>query len=134
MSLTAIGDAAPSEDAPFAVDSEYAGHCARLALHGELDLATVGVLDDALRRAWSHEDIRRMEIDLRGLRFIGSSGVAALLEANAHARESGCGLTLVRAPAHVHRIFEITGIDTQFAFRPGAARRDERSGPLRVVG
>jgi anti-sigma B factor antagonist len=135
MNVTAAGDALPGESALFAVDTEYAGRCARLALRGELDIATVGVLEDELQEAWSR-DLRRIEIDLSALTFIGSAGVAAFLEANARARRTGCALTLVRGPVQVHRIFELTGIESQFAFRPGSVRRDERTargGPFGIV-
>ena len=135
MNGTAAGDALPPEGALFAVDTEYAGRCARLALCGELDLATVRVLEDELR-AVARRDIRRIEIDLRQLTFIGSTGIAALLQANARARDTGLSLTLVRGPQSVQRIFELTGIVSQFAFRPASARRDERiarGGPRGLV-
>ncbi|MEA2156336.1 MAG: hypothetical protein QOE11_2476 [Solirubrobacteraceae bacterium] len=132
--VTAAGDARPPEGALFGVDVEYDGRCARLALQGELDLATVGALADQLREVWSR-DVQGIEIDLRDLTFIGSSGVAALLEANSRARDRGCALTLVRGTAAIHRIFELTGIESQFDFRPGSARRDAPSarGRLRIV-
>jgi anti-anti-sigma factor len=135
MNVTAAGDPSPPEGALFGVDTEYAGRCAYLALRGELDIATVRLLDDELRAVW-RRDIRRIEIDMRNLSFIGSAGVAALLEANSRARNVGCALTLVRGPVAVQRIFELTGIESQFAFRPASARRDERagrSGPLGIV-
>lgn len=125
-----------SQDGGLAVHREYVGHCARLALHGELDMATVAALEDELRVAWS-QDSRRIEIDLRGLTFIASAGIAALLAANARARDSGRALTLVRGPAAVHRVFELTGTTGQFAFRRESVRRDARlgrSGPLGVAG
>jgi anti-anti-sigma factor len=135
MNVTAPGDPSPPEGALFGVDTGYAGRCAYLALRGELDIATVRVLDEELRAVWAR-DVRRVEIDLRNLTFIGSSGVAALLEANSRARKAGSLLTLVRGPVAVQRIFELTGIESQFAFRPASARRDERaarSGPLGIV-
>jgi anti-anti-sigma factor len=135
MNMTAAGDPLLPEAALFAVDTEYAGRCARLALRGELDIATVRVLDDELREVWTR-DIRRLEIDLRELTFIGSAGVAALLEANARARQGDCALTLVRGPIAIQRIFELTGIVSQFSFRPASARPDERGGrggPIGIV-
>jgi anti-anti-sigma factor len=135
MNVMAPGGPLPPDRALFAVDTEYAGRCARLALSGELDVATVSVLEEELRVVWSR-DVRRVEIDLRDVQFIGSAGVAALLEANSHARKGGCALTLVRGPVQVHRIFELTGIESQFAWRPASARAEERigrSGPLGIV-
>jgi anti-sigma B factor antagonist len=119
------------EGALFAVDTEFARRAARLALRGELDLATVGIFEDALCALWSR-DVDRVEIDLRDLTFLGSAGVAAILEVNARAREAGCALTLVRGPGPVHRIFELTGIEGQFAFRQ-APERPAGGGRLRVV-
>jgi anti-sigma B factor antagonist len=116
MSMTAQGDAAPPDQALFAVDTQLTGRAARLTVRGELDLATAGIFAAALRAVWSR-DLDRIEIDLRELTFIGSAGVATILEANTRARDAGCALTLVRGPQPVHRIFELTGIEGQFAFR-----------------
>jgi anti-anti-sigma factor len=135
MNVTAPGNPLPPDGVLFAVDTEHVGRCARLALRGELDLATVRILENELTAVWT-KDLRRIEIDLRELSFIGSAGVAALLETNSRARDVGCALTLVRGPAAVQRIFELTGIESQFAFRPESARRDERAargGPLGIV-
>lgn len=126
MNVTAPDDPAPP-DGVFAVQTQFVGRFVRVVVHGELDLATVGILESALRSVWSR-DVRDVEIDLRALTFIGSAGVAAFLEANARARDAGCTLTLVRGPKPVHRIFELTGIERQFTFSATA-----RSGPLRLV-
>jgi len=134
MNVTATGDA-PHDRALFAVETEYAGRCARMALRGELDLATVTLLDDELRLVWER-DLRRIEVDLRGLTFVGSSGIAALLALNSRAQRAGVALTLVRGPVQVQRIFELTGIESQFSFRDASARPDERQtrgGPLGIV-
>jgi anti-sigma B factor antagonist len=128
MSMTVPGDPAPPEVALFGVDTQLAGRYARLTLRGELDLATVGIFDAAVRAVWSRA-IDRIEIDLSDLTFIGSAGVAAILAVNSCARELGFSLTLVRGPQPVHRIFELTGIDGQFDFRPPPSLR----GALRIV-
>ena len=126
MNVTAPDDPAPPAGA-FAVQTEFLGRFARVVVRGELDLATVGALEAALRSVWSR-DVRDVEIDLRALTFMGSAGVAAFLEANARARDAGCALTIVRGPRAVHRIFELTGIERQFTFSATA-----RGGPLRLV-
>jgi anti-sigma B factor antagonist len=131
MNGTAPGDPAPPDAWLFAVETQLIGRSARVAVRGELDLATADVFEAALRSVWSR-DIRGVEIDLRALTFIGSAGVAALLEASARARDGGRVLTIVRGPQSVHRIFELTGIEGQFTFSAGSAQSGS-GGSLRLV-
>jgi anti-anti-sigma factor len=131
MNVTAPGDPAPPDAMLFAVETQLIGSSARVAVRGELDLATTDIFEAALRSVWSR-DIHGVEIDLRALTFIGSAGVAALLEASARARDGGRALTLVRGPQSVHRIFELTGIEGQFTFCTASAH-SVRGGSLRVV-
>lgn len=130
MNVTAPGDLAPPDGVVFAVETELVGRTVRVAVRGELDLATVGIFEAALRSVWSR-GLHGVEIDLSGLTFMGSAGVAAILEANARARDIGRVLKLVRGPQPVHRIFELTGIESQFTFC--AASAGARGGSLRLV-
>ena len=132
MTMTVPGDPAPQEGALFGVDTQLAGRFARLTVRGELDLATVGIFEAAVCAVRSRA-IDRIEIDLSDLTFIGSAGVAALLAVNSCARDAGCTLTLVRGPQPVHRIFELTGIDDQFAFRSPSPSPSAARGTLRIV-
>src|SRR4051812_22287868 len=84
-------------------------------LAGELDLAaapaaaaSVGQLLDA--------GCGPIVIDLRPLRFIDSAGVHTLLSAQCAAQARRCALSLVRGPAHVHRVFVATGTEPLLAF------------------
>ncbi|WP_354697690.1 hypothetical protein DSM112329_03327 [Paraconexibacter sp. AEG42_29] len=52
---------------------------------GELDLLTAPLLARALHEAERHED--RIRLDLRGLSFMDSSGLAVVLEAVSRSRE-----------------------------------------------
>ena len=131
MNTTASGDPARPAGPHFAVETELTGRSARLAVHGELDLATVGVFEGALRSIWSR-DVESVEIDLRGLTFIGSAGIAVILAACARARDAGCTLALVRGPDSVHRIFELTGIASRLEFCAAPAP-DGRGASLRLV-
>ena len=79
----------------------------RLACVGELDLATLPVFEDALCRA--EVDARAIILDLSGLDFIDSRGLAMILALDRRLRASGGRLTIVRGPDAVNRIFEITG-------------------------
>jgi anti-anti-sigma factor len=94
-----------------------------LTLGGELDLATVPVLQERLDHAMRGE--AAVVIDLSRLRFIDSSGLALLVRAERHLRDSGVQLVLVRGPRAVHRVFALTSLDSHFEFcdSPSAALR-----------
>jgi anti-anti-sigma factor len=77
-----------------------------VALHGELDLATMEGVERALERAGS-TDARLIVVDLRELEFMGCSGLRVIWLA--HQRE-GERLVLVRGPDWVQRVFEISGL------------------------
>jgi anti-anti-sigma factor len=94
-----------------------------LTLAGELVLATVSVLQERLDHAMRRK--AAVVIDLSRLRFIDSSGLEMLVGAERQLRESGVQLVLVRAPRAVHRLFELTRLDSRFEFcgSPSAALR-----------
>src|ERR1019366_1707721 len=68
----------------------------RVAVAGELDMATVPELDLTLRHAQA--DARVVALDLRELEFIDSSGVHLLLAAGRRAREAVAGCPASGAP------------------------------------
>jgi len=88
-------------------------HCrcsdGRVALAGELDLATIPRLDQALRRvATAAGDAF---LDLRKLDFIEVCGAQFILEADRRMRRGGGRLVVVRGSAELDRLFALTGID-----------------------
>ena len=96
-----------------------------LTLRGELDLATVPLLQEHLDRAVRGRGT--VVIDLSGLRFIDSSGLRVLVRAERQLRASGGRLVLVRGPRAGRRVFELTGLDRYFAWcvSPGAVLQTE---------
>ena len=100
------------EPPPFAIDVAQQGERTLLNLSGELDLATVGELEGALtERLSAGEDV---VVDLRGLAFMDSSGVRALVAAHQLAESGHGALTIVRAPRgnEVDRVIDVSGIAT----------------------
>jgi anti-sigma B factor antagonist len=100
------------EPPPFSIDVAQEGNRSVLNLSGELDLATVGELEDALRtRLEGGEDV---VVDLRGLAFMDSSGVRALVGAHQSAESGDGSLTIVRAPrgSEVDRVIDVSGVAT----------------------
>jgi anti-anti-sigma factor len=82
----------------------------RLSLYGELDIAAAPEVDEelaALER--SRPDL--IVLDLRGLTFLDSTGLRALLGADARAREEGRRVVLIQGPEPVQRVLSITGLD-----------------------
>ena len=89
-----------------------------VSLVGELDLATSPqvsqTLDDLLRAGFS-----KITIDLKGLRFMDSSGLHLLMDTAKQAQRARCELTLVQGSRAVRRAFELTGLDSAFKFETG---------------
>jgi anti-anti-sigma factor len=90
-----------------------AGGAVRLALRGELDLEHAYTFDEELRRVeGTHPPC--VVLDLRGLSFLDSSGLARLLAANRRARRERRRLLLVRGSAPVQRLMAITAVGQHF--------------------
>ncbi|MEA2472359.1 MAG: anti-sigma factor antagonist [Thermoleophilaceae bacterium] len=79
-------------------------------LTGELDLASAPKLEDELKRV-ERDEPPVILLDLRPLSFMDSSGLRALLAADARAREGGRRLVLVRGDERVQRVLRITRLD-----------------------
>lgn len=100
-----------------------------LTLSGELDLAAVAQLEDAVLRACADRPAQ-LEIDLDSVEFIDSSGIAALVAAHESCVRHGVALRLVPS-AHpgLQRVLEITGVQEVLSLFSAQARR--RSEDLR---
>jgi anti-sigma B factor antagonist len=98
----------------FAVVESRKDSTVRLHLRGELDMATRAQVESALKRA-EDSDAAVIELDLGGLSFMDSSGVHVVQDAHRRAGEKGHTLVLLKGPATVQHVFEVTG--TQPLFR-----------------
>jgi anti-anti-sigma factor len=116
----------PVEPTPTGLDIRRVDHPLGvvLTLGGELDLATAAVLEERLARA-VRDGAATVVINLSRLRFIDSSGLQALVRAERQLRASSGQLALVRGPRAVHRVFELTSLDSHFELcdSPSAALR-----------
>jgi anti-sigma B factor antagonist len=94
----------------FAIFESQEGDCLRLLLTGELDIASVPVLEDRLSALGAGE--RSVRLDLSQLDFIDSSGLHALIRAMRAASANGWRLQIDRAVAEqARRLFEIVQLD-----------------------
>jgi anti-sigma B factor antagonist len=99
----------------FAIVADRRGPVATVAVKGELDVATSPDLQAAIDGlAPGYEEL---VIDLSECSFFASSGISVLLEANARAARDDFRLVVVKAPAPVQRIFDLTSLDELITFR-----------------
>jgi anti-anti-sigma factor len=85
-----------------------------LTLHGVLDLSTAGRLKAAIDAALL-SDAGRVTVDLDGLEFIDSTGLATILGATR--RVDGDGrLKMTRGTGEVAQIFRLTALDLVLPF------------------
>jgi anti-anti-sigma factor len=79
-----------------------------LRLTGELDMAGV----DRFERLLSADqaEVTTFVLDMRGLTFIDSSGLRALIMADQRVRAGGGRFIVVRGPDRVNQVMEMTGV------------------------
>ena len=100
---------------PLQVESRREGERVRLTLVGELDIATVPRLEDAIETALAG-GARQLVVDLRSLGFLDSSGLRQFIVLADRAQEEGFELALVRPAAPVLAIFQITRAEENLPF------------------
>jgi anti-sigma B factor antagonist len=88
------------------------GH-AVVALHGELDIMDAAEVAAALTAVTAREP--QIIVDLAGLEFIDSSGVAALAHGRRQARQAGGYLILAAPRRDVMRVLAITRLADAFS-------------------
>jgi anti-sigma B factor antagonist len=92
----------------------------RLAVFGELDLASVAAFEEALAEVCPVDGTAaatEVVLDLDGLEFIDSSGLHVLV-ANAHRlRQAGGALVVERTRPATLRLFAISGLDRVLTIR-----------------
>lgn len=96
------------------IDVSREGDRVVLRLDGELDLASVPLLEDAVVNTTLDDgDGAELTIvlDLRGLEFIDSTGLRAILLQDKRSTERGQKLALVRGSEQVQRLMRMTGVD-----------------------
>ena len=84
---------------------------------GDLDIAGAPELEEALSLALA-SDAKAIVIDLRGLEFVDSTGLRALIQAPQ--AEGGDRVSYVEGNDHVQSVFRIAGLLEELRFRPGA--------------
>ena len=99
--------------AHFGVSSHRHGGALVVVPEGELDIAAVGAVRDAIAGRAPGE---ALVIDLGALDFIDTSGIHLVVEAHQRAEEEGFALRVVRARRPVQRVFELAGLEGVLPF------------------
>jgi anti-sigma B factor antagonist len=86
-----------------------------VALHGEIDGSNARDLELELIRIEA-TGVSRIVLDLSGLEFVESTGLAVIVRAHRRAKQNGHSLGFVRPQGHVSRTFEVTGLDQELSF------------------
>ncbi len=85
---------------------------------GEIDLHRSAMFQEALLKPLNHSP-RRMIVDLAGVSYMDSSGVASLVKLLSRVRRDKIDLRLAGLTPRVRNVFEITRLDTVFDLYPG---------------
>jgi anti-sigma B factor antagonist len=99
----------------FEVETIVEDGVVRLALKGELDIASFPVMEDRLREVEA-EKPQAIVFDLRELRFMDSTGLRVILSADKRARRDGWRVAVVEGPESVHRVFRLALLDRRLDF------------------
>ena len=112
------GDSLSKDYAPFRIDVHPERDAVRVVPVGELDVATAPELEAQLREL-GRSGFERVVLDLRGLRFVDSTGIRAILIADRDAGASGHEFSLIGGPPAVQRALELCGLLERLRVEPG---------------
>jgi anti-anti-sigma factor len=101
---------------PFQVNVQPERDHVTIAPRGELDMATVGALEQELRRL--HDSgFGTIVLDLGGLSFMDSSGLHLVTRWVAAASRNGFRFQLEPGQQQIQRLFELAGVIDELPFR-----------------
>jgi anti-sigma B factor antagonist len=111
------GQERPDQDDTLAISQSRYGTTTVVAVAGEVDLATCSRLRASLDAALDEPGRGPVVADLTAVTFIGSTGIAVLVDADGHARKRDRSLRLVvdRGRAAVMTPLQATRIDEVLA-------------------
>jgi anti-sigma B factor antagonist len=100
----------------FSMDTVPTGDATAVRLHGELDMAGTFVLEPRLDELVAAPPDGGVVFDLSDLRFVDSTGLAALVGAHERLVEAGVPTRFVRGSDDVQRIFAVAGFEDVLPF------------------
>lgn len=82
-----------------------------IAVEGEIDLATVGELEDVVKEVVGDGD-SHLVIDLTATSFMDSTGLKSLLTVDRELSQAGRSFAIAVKPGPVSRLVDLSGVDT----------------------
>jgi anti-anti-sigma factor len=98
------------------------GDLPAIQLSGDVDLSTVPVLHDALRRFVDEHRGRTVAVDLDGVDVLDDAGLGVVLGAAGRAREHGGDLVVVCTAPRLTERLQLTGVARAVEVRDRLAR------------
>jgi anti-anti-sigma factor len=97
------------------MDSTNDGSKGRVTLTGELDIATVPRVQQAVD-AMLAEGVSQITIDLAGVGFVDSSGLRLFIVLDQRAAAEGWTLALTRPTPQALTVFRVSGVEDELPF------------------
>jgi anti-sigma B factor antagonist len=101
----------------FDIDTSVTGDVARITLSGDLDLNSCPRLLNAIREI-ARPPLRAIRLDCRGVTFLDSAGVRALIVSRNEATRTGIDVVVVEPSGPVVRVIEMTGLTGLLTIAP----------------
>lgn len=112
----APSDGSDPDPAAFAVEVHPEREVVRVAPVGELDVATTPLLEAQLHEL-RRSGFDHVLLDLRGLTFIDSTGIDAIVAEDRYSRSTDRELSVLLGAAPIRRAFELRGLLEQLSIR-----------------
>ena len=110
----------PDEHGTPEVTAHLDGDVARLTVSGELtDVSRRPLVREVTDLLLAHSSLRRIDLDLRGVGFVNSAGIAVLVQVHKLVAPRAIDLVLVAAPPAVVRPLQLTGLWHRFTVADG---------------
>jgi anti-sigma B factor antagonist len=106
---------ARSQIEPFRCEVEPRRATVHVRPVGELDLATVPAVETQLVELRA-AGFTSLVLDLRGVRFLDSTGLHLILDWHTSAEADGISFGLLAGPPAVQRLFELSGLTERLRF------------------
>jgi anti-anti-sigma factor len=128
----------PTPSAPFRIVVHIEREVVRVCPRGEVDIETVGSIRGQIKTLVG-SGATDLVLDLRAATFLDSAGLDLILEVDETSRDDGWDFQLIGGPAHVQRVFDLTGSRARLPFltasqlsalltAPGDARHNGKVG------